>query len=140
MKRPAKPRCSPGLLLIEAVLAAVVIATGLVFVSRSLGGELNAVHSIEQYQILASLGQSKLAQLQTQALGGMPLTTGDLRGSFDAPYENYRWELTTQPRGDIIAPDGTSAASDVTLTVSRTEGRPASFSLYAVWLAEWLAR
>jgi hypothetical protein len=122
------------------VLAAVVIATGLVFVSRSLGGQLNAVRSIEQYQLLTTLTQGKLDELQARVLAGLPLTAEDRRDSFQAPYENYRWELESRPRGDVLGPEGTSVASDVTLTVSRIDGRPASFTLETVWLTEWLER
>lgn len=141
MKPPAKLRFSrQGLLLVEAILAAVVIATALVFVSRSLGGQLNTVRSLEQYQVLSLLAQSKLDELQGMAAAQIPLGAADLDGTFDAPYDNYRWEVETRPRQDVTTPEGASAASDVSVTVSRIEGRPGSFTLHAVWLAEWLAR
>ena len=62
MGRPAKSSSRRGLLLVEAVLAAVVIAVGLVFISRGLAGQLRALRTVEEYDTLLSLGHGKLLE------------------------------------------------------------------------------
>ncbi len=91
MKRPGRRASQQGLLLVEAVLSAVVIAVGLVFISRSLGGQLRALSTVEAYDTLLLLAQSKLAELEGWGLKQQPIPSQQLRGSFGEPYGGYRW-------------------------------------------------
>ena len=152
MHRP--PRWLPirGLLLIEAVLAAVVIATGLVFVSRGLGSQLAALRRIEEYDHLIALAGRKLAELEAQRLPGPPhLEHEARRGVFElegdrAQGDAYEWQVAAIPRPDLPTDAGGHPLySEVTLIV-RHANHPRSpvVSLSEIWpnnwvLAEWFS-
>jgi len=135
MKRQAKYDSRQGLLLVEAVLSTVIIAVGLVFISRGLSAQLKAIRTIEDYQTLMILARGKLAELESELLAGRPMASG-WDGTFEAPYEGYRWTLGALAREDMVYQD-VPWASEVTLTVERVEGPPASLSLGALWLSAW---
>ena len=137
MKRPAKYCSSAGLLLVEAVLSAVVIAVGLVFITRGLTGQLKALHMLEERETLVGLARWKLTELETTVLSGRPLPP-ELHGDFDEPYDTYQWSLTCSARPDVTDKDGSSLASDVTLTVTRAQPPTASVTIGGVWLKTWL--
>ena len=149
MTRQAKRSSQRGLLLVEAVLSAIVIAVGLVFISRGLGSQLRAIHTVEEYETLLSLAHGKLAEFETQRLV-QPTQPMSVEGTFDEPYQAYRWTLSATPRdGDTEWKDtvGTPLTSDVTLTVEQTgdasttqPGRqaPPMVRLRAVWPSDWI--
>ena len=135
MMRPAKSGSRQGLLLVEAVLSAVIIAVGLVFISRGLSGQLRAIRTVEDHQTLMLLARGKLAELESEHLAGRTSTAG-WSGTFEAPYEGYRWTLGALAREDLLRQD-VPWASEVKLTVERVQGPPASLSLGAIWLSAW---
>lgn len=138
MKRPARFSSRSGLLLVEAVLSAVVIAVGLVFITRGLASQLKAVRTLEERETLLALARWKLTELESGFLFGRPLPP-DLQGEFAEPFQAYQWSLAFDPRKDLTdTQDGTSLASDVTLTVTREEPPSSSVTLGAVWLKSWL--
>lgn len=137
MKRPATWCSCQGLLLIEATLAAVVIAVGLAFISRGFANQMSAIRAVETHDTLLALAQGKLLELEAEALAGRPLPE-DRSGAFDAPHEDCRWTLTARPRADLTDQDGAPLASDVALTVARDQARGTSLTIGAVWLQEWL--
>ncbi len=137
MRQPATWCCCQGLLLVEATLAAVVIAVGLAFISRGFANQLSAIRTVEAQETLLGLAQGKLLELEAEALAGRPLPT-DLSGTFDAPHEDYRWTVDAQPRADLTDQAGAPLASDVSLTVARDQTRGASLTVRAVWRQEWL--
>ena len=134
MKRPDKRVSQQGLLLVEAVLSAVVIAVGLVFISRGLGGQLRALSTVEAYDTLLPLAQSKLAELEGWGLKQQPIPSQQLRGEFGEPSRGYRWEVQTLPR-PVVA--GTPPLTDVTLTVQSGAEHSRAVTLSAVWPASW---
>lgn len=134
--RRAGRRWQQGLLLIEAVLAAGVIATGLVLVSRALGGQLSAIGRVEERDAALALGRSKLAELEASRLAGLP-DSGDRSGAFDEPFQEYEWSLQLESRGDLTAPDGSPLAVQASLTVRRNRAGAALASLVSLWPADW---
>jgi hypothetical protein len=137
MRRPARLGSRRGLLLVEAVLSAVVIAAGLVFINRALGGQLAALRRVEETDAALALARGKLLELESLRLAGTAPST--VTGEFDEPFAGYRWALSTGVRPDLVKDDGTSLAADASVTVER-EGPPASAAtLTAVWPSAWAA-
>ena len=66
MKRPAKWYSRQGLLLVEAVLSAVIMAAVLVFISRGLGGQLRALRTLQDYDALCALAESTLERWEAE--------------------------------------------------------------------------
>lgn len=136
MRRQDRLGSRRGLLLVEAVLSAVVIATGLVFVSRALGGQLAALRRIEETDAMLTLARGKLLELESLHLAGSPPAARE--GPFDEPSADYRWALDTELRADAAQKDGSPAAAEAALTVGR--GDPpaaAAVTLTAVWPSAW---
>ena len=137
MPSRATSRSSPGFLLVEAIVSAVVIAVALAFISRGLSSQLRVLGRLEQYQTVLALAHGKLLELEGVLLPGGSLETG-LRGTFEDPHDAYQWEITTDPRQDLLGEDDVPLASDVTLTVTHAQLPASSIRLGAVWLREWL--
>ena len=137
MVPPVRRFSRQGLLLVEAVLAAVVIAVGLVFISRSLSSQLKALRSVEEYDTLASLAQGKLRELEAKLLA-RSLGEQDRQGVFEAPYAGYRWAVSARVREEPRDPTGDPLMKDVMLSVERAEPPPFAFQLTAVWPASWV--
>ena len=140
MGPPVKSSSSRGLLLVEAVLSAVVIATGLIFVSRGLSGQLNALRTMEEYDALLSLANGKLLELEgdrlARASSGAPM-----EGAFPDPYAAYYWVMVATPRqgpSDLRASDGRPLTSDIFLTVAQSGASSSSVTLRAIWPSEWV--
>ncbi|MBI4341696.1 MAG: hypothetical protein HY598_05385 [Candidatus Omnitrophica bacterium] len=134
MKRQAGRASQQGLLLVEAVLSAVVIAVGLVFVSRALGGQLRALAVAEAYDTLLPLARAKLLELEGWGLKQAPIPSQQLSGSFDDPYEGYQWRVRATPHH---AEAGGPSMTDVVLTVSKTGEPGRAVTLMAVWPSSW---
>ena len=130
-----------GLLLVEAVLSAVVIATGLIFISRGLGSQLNALRKIEEYDTLTSLAHGKLLELEGKMLFHHLLPV-DRRGNFTEPYATYQWEVTAALREDATqAADESPMTAEVVVTVQRqdlTDRAAAAVRIRAVWPMDWV--
>lgn len=121
---------SRGLLLIEAVLAATVMAVGLVFISRGLSGQLKALSAVESYETLTALARGKLLELEQTQLFLSPPVDVPREGEFSAPYGVYRWAVAATPRKEA---SGESLNSLVRLTVRRSDRASPAFTLSAVW-------
>jgi len=121
-----------GLLLVEASLSAAVIAVGLVLVSRSLAGPLQALRTIEERETLRSLARERLLELQTRAASGGPLPA-QMQGAFEAPDEGYAWSLRTRPAAETAGADGEPAVTEVLVTVKRQAGGSSAVSLAGLW-------
>ena len=136
MRRRVRPASRRGLLLVEAVLSAVVIAVGLVFISRALASPLKALRTVEEYDTLLMLAPTQL--LEWEAKRSTPAV---LQGAFQKPYEDYRWTLKATPRdgpNDLKAQNGTPLTSTVTFTVQRGDRPGSAVRLQAVWPSEWI--
>ena len=123
-----------GLLLVEAVLSAVVIATGLVFISRGLGGQLRALEAVEAHDTLLPLAQSKLAELEGWGLKQAAIPSRQLSGQFPEPYQAYRWKVETAPHP--VGPES-PPLTDVALTVQGSADSSRVVVLSAVWPSSW---
>ena len=139
MKRRLKLVSRRGLLLVEAVLSAVVIATGLAFISRGLGGQLGAIRRVEEHDTLVSLAQGKLSELEAARLAGRALPP-DRAGDFEEPSRDYHWQIEASPSDQWLDQDGRPLATDVTVTVQRTNSPKAGVRLRAVWPADWVSQ
>lgn len=137
MRSRATSRSSPGFLLVEAIVSAVVIAVALSFISRGLSSQLRVLGRLEEYQTVLRLAHGKMLELEGVLVPGGSLETG-LRGTFEDPHDAYQWEITTEPRQDLLGEDDVQLASDITLTVTHTQRSSPSVRLGAVWLREWL--
>ncbi len=137
MRSRATLPSSPGFLLVEAIVSAVVIAVALSFISRGLSSQLRTLGRLEEYQTVLALAHGKMLELEGVLLPGGSLDAG-LRGAFEDPYDAYQWEVTTDPRQDLLGEDDVQLASDVTLTVTHTQRASPSVRLGAVWLRKWL--
>lgn len=148
MKRQATWSSQQGLLLLEAVLSAVVIAVGLVFVTRALSQQLRALHHVEQHDALLALAQSTLEELEAgvrakrapQQIVGVPF-----EAPYDEAYRDYRWTLkATRLSADESEEDSTVVRlASVVLTVQRDDPPTALVELSAIWPTamlpeEWL--
>jgi len=147
MPRRAK-HCSPqgrwrtnlqGLLLIEAALSAVVIAVGLVLITRALSTPLNVLQSVQEYAALQQVAQKLLVELERGLESGI-LPDRARTGLCEAPDAGYQWVLSAQPLDETETAVPVSA---VTLSVSRAQERSRIVSVRSVWPtalvpAEWM--
>lgn len=134
MRLPAKwPSCR-GLLLLEAILSAIVITTGLVFVSRALSSQLNTLRALEERDLMASLAHAKLAEMESIKASGQSLSP-EAAGRFDTPYERFDWSISAAAR-DV--PLGEPALSDVIVTVRREQVSGAGLRVFSVWPGSWI--
>ncbi len=139
MRRPARAT-SAGLLLVEAVISAVVIAVGLVFVSRALSGQLRALKRLEESAVLLALAEGKLREIEA-ACPLQPSAAPDPQraGTFDEPSTNYQWELTVEPASDQGGAEE-MPLSTVTIAVQRREPASGAVRLSMAWPTEWADR
>jgi hypothetical protein len=120
------------------VLSTVVIAVGLVFVSRALSGQMKALQVVGEYDALLALAQGKLLELEAQRLSGSPLPVAR-EGSFPEPYQGYEWRFAAADReADPLDEDGKPLSSEVTLTVQRADRGASAIRLSAMWPIDWV--
>lgn len=118
-----------GALLVEAILSAVVIAVGLAFITRALGGQLKALQRVEEYAVLVELAQETMRTTEADVQAGR-LPRGSREGAFPEPHAAYQWTLSAAA---LDAPDLAVSASRVTLSVFRADHPSSKFSVQAVW-------
>ena len=133
MRRRAKWRSGAGLLLVEAVLAAVAIAVGLVAVSRGLSGQLQALRSLEAREAALAAAGGTLLEWESRGLADRPLpaeAAGNVAGA-----AGTSWSVRAAP----TAMDATGvAASVVALTVTRSGPPRAAARLAPAWPLSWI--
>jgi len=134
MRRPARWLSFQGLLLLEAILSVIVITAGLVFVSRALSSQLNTLRLLEERDVMASLAQAKLAELESARTSGRP-TPPEAEGAFDAPHERFIWSVSAIARE---VPAGELPLSEVVLRVGKELTPKAGARLSAVWPGSWV--
>ena len=141
MRRPARSplRLSPsskcvrrggsrGILIVEAIISAVVIAVGLAFITRSFGTQLQALKAIEERAVLANLAQAAWLDVESAVQRGVVPVQSSV-GRFAEPFEQYERIYAAVSLGD----DGLLATSEVSVTVRRAEGAGPAMTLRAVW-------
>ena len=127
-----------GFLLVEAVLSAVVIAVGLIFISRGMGSQLRALQALEARDTLLALAQEKFAEVEGHRLSG-DARPGQAGGIFEPPADGYTWTFRASPRQDLLDQAGAPTASDVTLTVASQAHPASSVRLATIWPNDWVA-
>lgn len=137
MVRRDNQHSQQGFLLVEAILSAVVIGVGLVFISRGLAGQLKALQAVEEYDALLSLAQAKLVELEAERLLHAA-SASPTEGTFEASQQTLRcqaphWKIAAEQRE---GEETDSPPSDITLTVWCKEGSSASLTLSAIWPTE----
>ena len=130
----AKGRSRQGFLLVEAVLSAVVIAVGLVFVSRALASEVKALRTVEEAAVVAWLAQNLMRELEGQVQDGRA-PSRERRGTFDAPNAGYQWALSAVA---INAGDEEPSRGVVTLVIRRTGTQANVTAMRAVWPLDYI--
>ena len=132
MRRPARWSSAVGVLLVEAVLSSVVIATGLAFITRGLSNQLRALRTFEEYDRLSSLAHAELLELeQRMLLRQLPSQAKDV--PFDAPYAHYHWTVTVTT---LPQPEGQEAAMpmcEVALALRRVDGASSQVNVSSLW-------
>ena len=132
MKRPATSQS--GLLLVEAVLSAVVIAVGLVSISRSLTGPLRALRRMQETERLLSVAEATLAELEQRGLLQQPFPSQP-----EGTVEEAQWSIERKdvPLGFERA--GELLGTRVTLTVKLSDATASSpVRVIAIWPARWI--
>jgi hypothetical protein len=114
------------------MLAAVVIAVGLVFITRGFSSQLKALQTVQAYETLIMLARTRLLALEAERVA-RPIAEPLREGAFDAPYQQYRWSITTQPLEDEGAP-----YREMILTVRRGEDSSSTVRLSSIWPTEWI--
>lgn len=137
MARQDNQRSQRGLLLVEAILSAVVIGVGLVFVTRGLASHLKALRAVEEYDTLLSLAQTKLLELEAERQF-RATSTPQSEGEFDTsqqtrPCPAPRWKVAAKQQE---AEETKTAPSEITLRVWCGERPSTSITVSAVWPTE----
>jgi Tfp pilus assembly protein PilV len=139
---PRHPKCFTrrGLLLVEAILCAVVIAVGLAAVTRGLSSQLSTARAIEDRDRMMALARNALAEQQRLLWSGAS-ALADSGEAFDEPNDDYEWEVKASPLE--TAGEGMVGVSRVEVSVKRKQDGGPTVRLWTVWPAnkvppEWL--
>jgi hypothetical protein len=130
-----------GLLLVEAVLSAVVIAVGLVAISRGLANQLKALRTLEEHETLRSLAIHWLRETEGM-LSHDPAQVipwaQDLEAMFEPPHEQYRWALAVVPSEESPESPSSVAHRELHLSVQRDDRPSSRVELVVLWPDNWL--
>lgn len=137
MKRPARYLSRRGLLLVEAVLSAVVIAVGLVYVTRGLGGQLKAIRTIEDQEDLLAVARGRLLELEAKRLFGRPLPP-DPEGTLVDPSGTYHCTMLGVLRQQPTDQAGNPVAQHVVIAVQRDDRPSTTVRHAAIWPMDWV--
>lgn len=125
-------RAARGLLLVEAVLAAVVIGISLTLITRGLGSQLRALRTVRDQATLLRLAQGVLLVAQQQVHAGQ-VPEMPQQGEFDEPDVGYAWTWRAEPSDteDLGVP-----VSRVRLVVRPAGQTAGGLTLGTVWPTE----
>jgi hypothetical protein len=117
-------------------VAAVAIAAGLVFISRSLSSQLRALARVQEAAVLLALAERTVRQIESASPRvANPAPKVPLAGVYAPPFEAYEWEMVARP-DEASTGDG-MPKSVVRVSVYRTDGAVAPVRLTMVWPAAW---
>ena len=136
-RRNPSPR-QAAFLLIEAGLAAVAIAVGLVAITRGLGSSLATLASLQRRDAFLSVAESTLQQLRAEAQQNPSLLSNHHHGTCESVSSDCEWELTSVSFNPPELDAPANALQLVTLTVRRSQGPSSSVSVRMVWPGNWL--
>ena len=135
-----------GFLLVEAILSAIVIATGLVMISRALNAQLVAIHAVERYDDVLPLIQRQFQEWETIRIATTSTApfveprTGTWTASGDSA-TGIPWDVTATHREDVSAtPEGQPLCSTIRLRAREGGEDPSdrSFILEGLWPSVWV--
>ena len=113
----------------------MVIAVGLVFINRALGGQLTALRRIEETDAMLALARGTFLKLESLRLAGV--VPSAVKGRFDKPFADCGWALSAEARPDLVKDDGTPLAAEASVTVERESPPASAATLTAVWPSAW---
>jgi len=118
-----------GFTLIEVLVSVVILSVGTVLVLRAFETYLAALDEARDGLRAAHLVQSRLTSLRAGQTGEEGPVDGDSSGSFDEPFDAYRWRVSQSPTGLGAAdPHATNTLDEVAVTVWR-EGSRTEYTL-----------
>ena len=123
-----------GLLLAEALLCAVIIAAGLVAISRGLSGQLHAIGVLQQREQLLGLARSAMAEQEMRLLSGLGPTVGPGPIAFEAPDDSFGWTASAALVQGL--PEDEPSLAHVKVRAQRLDGTGPSAEFEAVWPGE----
>lgn len=105
---------APGFTLVEIMIALAILAVGLVSLYTAQGNSLRASATAERMQVGAMLAREKMTEKMMEieqglAKGAFPEDKEEETGTFEPPFEDYRWEYTVRKVEIPIAGAGESA-------------------------------
>ena len=109
-----------GSLLLEALMVVVILSVGLTFIIQSLSSSLKALNYASQYTQGAFLMDAKLSEILLKKT--VPANFQE-SGSMPAPFEKFRYQITTKPAqwNDSRLPS--ESVSQVALKLSWPSGK-----------------
>ncbi len=128
--RPGKFPTQKGLLIIEAVICAVLITTGLVAISRGLSSQLQAQKRLAEEERMLLLVRSVLTE-QERLLWSGALTVTMRATAFEDPDAAYEWEIQAFPLEETLADEVPLCRVDA--LVSREDGTGRKARLSTLW-------
>jgi len=111
-----------GFTLVEALVAVVLVAMGIVGALGAISAGLRARSAANFYHNAALLAEAKLAELESASR----LAAGEEKGDFAPEYPGYRWDCRIEegPEGLWLVKVMVSASTD------RGQGREAEVTTY----------
>lgn len=136
MRRQDRRHSQQGLLLVEAILSAVIIGVGLVFITRGLAGQLASLHAVREYDALLDLAEGKLAELESQRLFRTASPAQPSEGTFAEPFQRVHWRMKAQT---FQQQDAAQPPVRVSITVWGEEHPGRAVTLSSLWPSTWVS-
>lgn len=128
-----------GLLLIEAVLAAVAIAAALVFLTRGLSGQLKTIQALQDREALGVVMRDALVRQEAERLFHRQDEAG-VKGAVESGTGVYEWTLAAAPCEGVRDAQGRPLAVSATLTAERADPPGRSGSVQTLWPIGWITQ
>ena len=107
----------------------MIVAVGLVYISRSFSNSLKGIQSVESYALLEQLAQSVWMDIEVDILEGSTIRW-ESQGRFEPPYEAFQWLLEQAPVSGES--DAAVEKAIITLKISRVDENGSALTQYAV--------
>ena len=118
-----------GILLIEAFLSIVILATATTAVTRSFSYASRVYRTSEHYLSAIQLLGQKMAEIESFP----ELPAGDSSGTFESPFNDFMWSLTSENLSDaqdsLMDDELTMDYLKVTLTLRWKSPKPEEISI-----------
>jgi len=108
-----KAASTSGFTLIEVLLAAVILTTGIAIVFRGFSTGLRAASFAEKETIAALLAQTLITNVESEETLSVGTEEGDFEDQYEGEYPGYRWRIEVDESED----ETTSGLYEVKITV-----------------------